>query len=55
MASFPVPAKAEPGLTLDEMKQFVRDHFEEFVNRKKSDVALKNFSHDFWIMTSPPG
>jgi hypothetical protein len=29
------------------MKAFVRNHFEDFVNRKKSEVALKNFSEDF--------
>ena len=29
------------------MKVFVRNHFEDFVDRKKSDVALINFSADF--------
>lgn len=42
-----VPLKADPGFTLDEMKSFVRRHFDDFVNRKMSDVALKNFSDDF--------
>jgi hypothetical protein len=40
-------AKADPGLSLEEMKTFVRNHFEDFVNRKRSEVALKNFSEDF--------
>jgi predicted ester cyclase len=29
------------------MKEFVRNHFEDFVNRKKPEVALVNFSADF--------
>lgn len=41
MAQLPVPAKADPGLSLNEMKQFVRQHFEDFVNRGLTDVALK--------------
>jgi predicted ester cyclase len=52
---FPVPAKAAPGLTLEEMKQFVRRHFDDFVNRKVSDVALKNFSDDFLDHDEPGG
>lgn len=47
VADFRIPAKADPGLGLEEMKRFVRSHFEDFVNRKKSEVALKNFSSDF--------
>jgi predicted ester cyclase len=43
----PVPQKADPGLTLEEMKAFVRRHFDDFVNKKQSDVALRNFSEDF--------
>ena len=50
-----VPAKADPGLSLAEMKTFVRDHFEDFVNRKQSDVALKNFSEDFLDHDEPGG
>ena len=45
--AFVIPPKADPGFSLEEMKTFVRNHFEDFVNRKKSDVALKNFSDDF--------
>jgi predicted ester cyclase len=51
----PVPAKADPGFTLEEMKNFVRQHFEDFVNRKKPDVALKNFSEDFLDHDEPGG
>ena len=43
----PVPAKAAPGFTLEEMKTFVRRHFDDFVNRQISEVGLKNFSDDF--------
>ena len=42
-----VPATADPGLSLEEMKTFVRNHFEDFVNRKNSEVALKDFSEGF--------
>ncbi len=55
MANFQIPAKADPGLTLDEMKQFVRNHFEDFVNRKKSEVALRNLSSDFLDHDEPTG
>ncbi|MHB8567911.1 MAG: hypothetical protein ACYC9U_12540 [Nitrososphaerales archaeon] len=37
------------------MKSFVRNHFEDFVNRKKSEVALKNFSTDFLDHDGPTG
>ena len=50
-----VPAKVDPGLSLDEMKTFVKNHFEDFVNRKKSEVALKNFSEDFLDHDEPGG
>ena len=51
----PVPAKAAPGFTLEEMKNFVRKHFDDFVNRKLSDVALTNFSEDFLDHDEPGG
>ena len=35
------------GFTLQEMKQFVRDHFEEFVNRKNPDIADVNLAPEF--------
>lgn len=34
-------------MTLDEMKQFVRNHFEECVNRKNLDIADVNFAPEF--------
>jgi len=37
------------------MKQFVLNHFEDFVNRKKSEVALRNFSDDFLDHDEPTG
>jgi predicted ester cyclase len=45
--TLPIPAKADPGFTLEEMKAFVKKHFDDFVNRKLSEVALRNFSEDF--------
>jgi predicted ester cyclase len=35
------------GMTFDEMKRFVRAHFEEFVNRKNLDIADVNFATEF--------
>jgi predicted ester cyclase len=51
----PVPAKADSGFTLEEMKNFVKKHFDDFVNRQLSDVALKNFSEDFLDHDEPGG
>jgi predicted ester cyclase len=34
-------------LTLDEMKAFVRQHFEDFVNNKKAEVIRHNMTPDF--------
>jgi ketosteroid isomerase-like protein len=51
----PVPAQAPPGFRLEEMKDFVRKHFDDFVNRKLSGVALKNFSGDFLDHDEPGG
>ena len=51
----PVPAKGDPGFTLEEMKTFVRRHFDDFVNRKMSEVALTNFSEDFLDHDEPGG
>jgi predicted ester cyclase len=53
--TLPVPAKADPGLTLEEMKAFVRRHFDDFVNRQQSEVALQNFSADFLDHDEPGG
>ena len=55
MRDFHVPAKADPGLSLGEMKEFVKNHFKDFVNRKKSEVALVNFSEDFLDHDEPTG
>jgi len=46
-STLPVPAKADPCMSLEEMKIFVKKHFEDFVNRKISRAALENFSEDF--------
>ena len=46
---------ANAGLNLEEMKRFVQDHFEDFVNRKQSQVALRNFSQDFLDHDEPAG
>ena len=53
--TLPVPAKADPGFNLQEMKNFVRKHFDDFVNRKMSELALKNFSDDFLDHDEPGG
>jgi hypothetical protein len=55
LTNFRILTKADPGLSLEEMKQFVRNHFEDFVNRKKPEVAFKNFSSDFLDHDEPTG
>jgi len=35
------------GMTHTEMKEFVRNHFEEFVNRKNLDIGKVNFAPEF--------
>jgi predicted SnoaL-like aldol condensation-catalyzing enzyme len=44
-------------MTLSQMKVFVTDHFEEFVNRKNLDIADVNFAPEFQDHGSdvPPG
>ena len=42
-------------LTPDQMKQFVRDHFEEFVNRRNAAVIHKNMTQDFYDHDGPGG
>jgi predicted ester cyclase len=37
----------EESMTIEEMKSFVRQHFEDFVNRRKLEVADVNFASDF--------
>lgn len=34
-------------MSIDEMKSFIRNHFEEFVNRKNLDIADVNFAPSF--------
>ncbi len=40
-------SNAKTGLTQSEMKSFVRDHFEQFVNQKNLDIADVNFAPEF--------
>jgi predicted ester cyclase len=42
-------------LTLDQMKKFVRDHFEEFVNKKNAAVIHRNMTPDFHDHDGPGG
>ncbi len=39
----------------DRMKELVRDHFEDFVNRRKADVIHKNMTPDFYDHDGPGG
>jgi predicted ester cyclase len=43
------------GLTTDEMKAFVRQHFEDFVNNKKAEVIRHNMTPDFYDHDGPEG
>lgn len=40
-------ASQNTGMTHPEMKQFVRNHFEEFVNRKNLNIGTVNFAPEF--------
>ena len=42
-------------LSTSQMKQFVRDHFEEFVNRRNAAVIHKNMTPDFYDHDGPGG
>ena len=42
-------------LTLDQMKRFVRDHFEDFVNKRNAAVIRKNMTPDFYDHDGPGG
>jgi hypothetical protein len=42
-------------LTLDQMKQFVREHFEDFVNKRNAAVIRKNMTPDFYDHDGPGG
>jgi predicted ester cyclase len=35
------------GMSVEQMKAFIRNHFEEFVNRKNLGIAEVNFAADF--------
>ena len=40
-------------LTLDQMKQFVRQHFEHFVNKRNAAIIQKNMTADFYDNNGP--
>jgi len=42
-------------LTLDQMKQFVRSHFEDFVNKQNAAVIRTNMTPDFCDHDGPGG
>ena len=42
-------------LTPEEMKAFVRQHFEDFVNHKKAEVIRHNMTPDFYDHDGPKG
>jgi hypothetical protein len=42
-------------LTPAQMKQFVRDHFEEFVNKRNATVIRKNMTPGFYDHDGPGG
>ena len=42
-------------LTPDQMKRFVRAHFEEFVNNKNASVIRRNMTPDFYDHDGPGG
>lgn len=42
-------------LTLEQMKTFVREHFEEFVNKRNAAVIHKNMTSDFRDHDGPGG
>jgi predicted ester cyclase len=50
-----VPAVEPPGMTLEEMKNFVKHHFEVFVNQKDSTQAERSFAPDFLDHDEPTG
>ena len=42
-------------MTTDEMKSFVRQHFEDFVNNKRAEVIRQNMTPDFYDHDGPGG
>lgn len=55
MTDFEVEVKRDPGLSLEEMKEFVRSHFEDFVNKQNAGVIRKNMTPDFYDHDGPGG
>ena len=61
--SSPEPGESHPqeqrqmasAMTLEQMKQFVRDHFEDFVNKRNAAVIRKNMTPDFYDHDGPGG
>ena len=46
-AAWPEDKNPKTGMTREEMKEFIRNHFEEFVNRKNVRIGEVNFAPDF--------
>ena len=42
-------------LTREQMKEFVTQHFEDFVNKRKASVIRKNMTPDFYDHDGPGG
>lgn len=42
-------------LSVEQMKQLVRDHFEDFVNQRKADAIRRNMTADFYDHDGPGG
>ena len=42
-------------LSTEQMRQRVRDHFEDFVNRRKAEVIRTNMTADFYDHDGPGG
>jgi predicted ester cyclase len=41
------PINPKTGMTHEEAREFIRNHFEEFVNRKNVQIGNVNFAQDF--------
>jgi len=41
------PVNSKTGMSLAESKEFVRNHFEEFVNKKNVGIGNVNFAANF--------
>jgi len=46
-AQWPEGKNPKTGMTHAEMKEFIRNHFEEFVNRKNVSIGEVNFARNF--------